>query len=243
MGHVIPLIHGPDNAQTKAMTTIRHVLISLLLLLPVTATGQEVDCRVIGVKDGDTLVCLTAEKLQLTIRLAEIDAPESRQDYGNRSKQALSKMVFGKTVSVEVQTTDKYGRSVGMIKVDGRNVNLALVDQGMAWCYRKYLKDVSCLALEESAKEKALGLWAAPYAPIPPWEFRHGAKPTPPHKPSAPQTSLESPSKDLAGLTCGDKRVCRQMSSCAEAQFYLNQCGLARLDGDHDGVACDRDCQ
>jgi hypothetical protein len=42
--------------------------------------------------------------------------------------------------------------------------------------------------------------------------------------------------------TCGSKRYCGQMSSCAEARFYLDQCGVFRLDGDHDGVPCERLC-
>jgi len=42
-----------------------------------------------------------------------------------------------------------------------------------------------------------------------------------------------------SGFTCGGKRTCGQMNSCAEANFYLNQCGLYRLDRDSDGRPCE----
>ena len=60
-------------------------------------------------------------------------------------------------------------------------------------------------------------------------------------KPSKTETYLKN---DGASPTsqCGSKRLCRQMSSCAEARFYLNQCGLDRLDRDGDGVPCESLC-
>ncbi|GLW61708.1 hypothetical protein Hthe01_20570 [Hydrogenophilus thermoluteolus] len=55
--------------------------------------------RISGVSDGDTLTCL-AEKRQIRVRLAQIDAPEKRQPFGEKAKQALSNLVFGKTVEL-----------------------------------------------------------------------------------------------------------------------------------------------
>lgn len=53
-----------------------------------------------------------------------------------------------------------------------------------------------------------------------------------------------SKKKDSQGVsfTCGTKRTCGQMRSCAEARFFLNQCGVRRLDGDKDGRPCERLC-
>lgn len=45
------------------------------------------------------------------------------------------------------------------------------------------------------------------------------------------------------GFTCGGKRYCREMTSCEEAQFYLTQCGVSSLDGNHDGVPCEKLCR
>ena len=44
-------------------------------------------------------------------------------------------------------------------------------------------------------------------------------------------------------FVCGKKRYCRQMASCAEAMFYLRECGLRRLDGNHDGIPCNSLCR
>ena len=44
------------------------------------------------------------------------------------------------------------------------------------------------------------------------------------------------------GFSCSGKRTCKEMSSCEEARYYLEQCGLSRLDRDHDGVPCESLC-
>ena len=49
-------------------------------------------------------------------------------------------------------------------------------------------------------------------------------------------------SSSSRGFQCGGKRVCAQMNSCAEANYYLNQCGLYRLDRDNDGIPCESIC-
>lgn len=102
------------------------------------AHAESIVGRVVGVHDGDTITLLTPERQQVKIRLAQIDAPESNQDFGQVSKQSLSGMVFGKDVSVEVETTDKYGRTVGKVLVGGMDANLEQVKNGMAWVYVKY---------------------------------------------------------------------------------------------------------
>jgi micrococcal nuclease len=103
--------------------------------------------KVVGVHDGDTLTLLTADKRQIKVRLAEIDTPESRQPYGSRAKQALSDKVFGKTITLEPETVDRYGRVVGYVILDGRDVNREMVREGHAWVYRQYLQDRSLLAV------------------------------------------------------------------------------------------------
>lgn len=55
--------------------------------------------------------------------------------------------------------------------------------------------------------------------------------------------SLSSPSDQANSRfgVCGSKPTCGQMTSCAEARYHY-QCGVARLDGDRDGVPCERLC-
>lgn len=149
------------------------VALLLLLLLPSQAWAEALLVRVVGVQDGDTITVLTSENQSFRVRLVEIDAPESGQPYGQRAKQALSAMVFGKDVTVDVQGTDRYGRTLGRVYHGEIDVNAAMVRDGFAWAYRAYLTDDAMLSLEEDARREARGLWSLPAAErVPPWEWR-----------------------------------------------------------------------
>lgn len=218
---------------------MRACLLGLLLaLLPAILPAAELTGKVVGISDGDTLTLLTAEKRQVKVRLAEIDTPESRQPWGSRARQALSDFAFGKTVRVEVADTDRYGRTVGRVHVGGLDVNAELVRQGHAWVYRQYSRDPSLLKLEAEAKAAGRGLWSLPEAQrTPPWEWRHGKR-------SSQRTPTVTPTLGATPAGhCGSKRTCGQMASCEEARFYLQQCGLSRLDSDGDGVPCEVLCR
>jgi endonuclease YncB( thermonuclease family) len=95
-----------------------RILLALyaFLLLAVHAFGQGViHGRVVGVTDGDTVKVLTAEQQLLRVRVAWIDAPESSQAFGQRPKQAMSILVFGKDVELRFHAVDRYGRLVFMV--------------------------------------------------------------------------------------------------------------------------------
>ena len=97
------------------------------------ATGK--GCRV---ADGDTITILDPSNTQLKIRLNKIDAPEKSQAFGQRSKQHLSDIVFGRSVTVTWDETDRYGRILGTVWLDGRDINLQMVRDGFAWHYKRY---------------------------------------------------------------------------------------------------------
>ncbi|MFH5924085.1 thermonuclease family protein [Roseomonas xinghualingensis] len=223
------------------------VLILAILLAAPSAWAAEILGRVVGLSDGDTITVLNSERRQVRVRLGEIDTPESRQPYGTRAQQALSELVFGKDVRVAVQDTDRYGRTVGRVYVGSLDVNAEMVRQGAAWVYRQYSRDRSLLALEAEAKAARRGLWALPEAErTPPWEWRaaqrNGGGQRPAAATPAPAPARSSPASS-SGFSCGAKQYCRQMTTCAEARFYLSQCGLSRLDGDGDGVPCESLCR
>lgn len=76
--------------------------------------------------------------------------------------------------AVAPSETDKYGRTVAVVLINGINVNKAMVKDGWAWVYRKYFKNGFCsdwLGLERQARNQKIGLWADPHV-IPPWEWR-----------------------------------------------------------------------
>ena len=149
----------------------------MLLTLACTANAETITGRVVGVADGDTITVLDADKVQHKIRLSGIDAPEKKQAFGNRSKESLSELAVDKTVNVETSKRDRYGRQIGKVLVNGRDVNLVQVERGMAWFYRQYQRDQSpndrrlYEAAEDAAKADKRGLWRDA-EPVPPWEFR-----------------------------------------------------------------------
>jgi endonuclease YncB( thermonuclease family) len=152
---------------------MRRWLIILLILASTSATAAEIRGRVVGIADGDTFTLLTGGNQQVKMRLAEIDAPESGQSYGSKSKQALSDLVFGKDVRVVVQATDRYGRTVGRPYVGNLDVCAEMVRVGAAWAYREYLHDSKLLVLEAEARAEKRGLWGLSEAQnTPPWEWR-----------------------------------------------------------------------
>lgn len=152
---------------------------ALALFLSLNAHADTLLGKVISVADGDTITVLDADKVQHKIRLAGIDAPEKKQAFGNRSKESLSDLVFDKTVNVETEKRDRYGRQIGKVLVNGQDVNLVQVERGMAWFYRQYQREQSpndrrlYEAAEDAAKAGKRGLWRD-VDPVPPWDFRHG---------------------------------------------------------------------
>ena len=161
---------------------MRKLLHSIVLLLVMSSVSQasELTGKVVGISDGDTFTLLTSDKQQVKVRLAEIDAPESGQPYGNKSKQALSGLIFGKDVRVVVQTTDRYGRTVGRPYVASLDICAEMVRMGAAWAYRDYLKDKDLLTFESDAKAKKRGVWGLLEAQnMPPWEWRRSGRQNP----------------------------------------------------------------
>ena len=156
---------------------MKRTLVCLLLALALAANAETITGRVVGVADGDTITVLDANKVRHKIRLAGIDAPEKKQPFGNRSKESLSELAFDKTVNVETTKRDRYGRQIGKVLVNGRDVNLVQVERGMAWFYRQYQREQSpndrklYEAAEDAAKAGKRGFWRDA-DPVPPWEFR-----------------------------------------------------------------------
>ena len=222
------------------MLNIHRFAFTLVLFFSFAVGANEIlEGRVVGVHDGDTVTLLISGNHQIKVRLAQIDAPELDQAFGQQSKHSLSAMVFNKTSKVEKETIDKYGRTVGTLLVDGLDANKEQVKLGMAWVYRKYLHDQSLLSIEQTARQSKVGLWADGN-PMAPWDYRHGGKQK---KANGSLRSTVEPEVPLdKDPTCGNKRYCKEMTSCEEAKFYLSQCGLSRLDGDGDGVPCEKLC-
>jgi endonuclease YncB( thermonuclease family) len=133
--------------------------------------------KVVRITDGDTVVVLDSSNTQYKIRLSGIDAPERSQPFGLRSKEALNALVVGQQVQVDWDKRDRYGRIVGKVIAQGRDVNLIQVRSGMAWWYRKYADEQSLVdqglyeEAEAQARKGKVGLWID-QDPMPPWDWR-----------------------------------------------------------------------
>lgn len=145
-------------------------LLALLLTLPTEKpTTQTYQARVIGVTDGDTITVLR-EGTQIKIRLEGVDAPESKQDYGTATKTRLSELVHGRNVEIRQTGTDRYRRTLAYVVVDGREINLQLLREGLAWHYVRYNSEERYAEAEQEARELKQGLWAM--EAVAPWEWR-----------------------------------------------------------------------
>jgi endonuclease YncB( thermonuclease family) len=163
------------RARLLAVSLLASLMVSLLAATP--AQAVQWSGTVVGVADGDTLTLLDAEKTTHRIRLDGIDAPEKAQPWGERSRQSLSSLAYGRAARAECPKTDRYGRAVCVVTVEGVDVGLEQLRRGLAWHYRKYAHEqpvdvrTRYRAAEEIARAAGLGLWAGP-TPVPPWEFR-----------------------------------------------------------------------
>lgn len=133
--------------------------------------------KVVKVIDGDTVDILTIKKQKIRVRLLDIDAPESNQAYGNKSKQYLASLIAGKKVFVKSSKKDIYKRTLGTIFLNKVNINAKMVESGYAWAYR--YKGVAnnklMVKIEAKAKQSKKGLWKDK-KPIAPWDFRRNNK-------------------------------------------------------------------
>lgn len=153
------------------------VLVFSIFLIFDLVHADELEGWVVGVSDGDTIKVIDSAKTEYKVRLKGIDAPEKKQPFGQKSKKSLSDLAYMKQVKIEFFKRDKYGRVLGKVLVNDKDVNLEQLRQGMAWVYVKYLKEIPAkdqeqyLKAELTAKNTSTGLWSET-APIPPWEYR-----------------------------------------------------------------------
>lgn len=156
------------------MKLARGFLLAFLLVSAPSSFAvdtKSLEGRVVAIADGDTLTILTAG-VTIKIRLLDIDAPESQQPFGTKSRQSLAELCFQRTAVIHEQGRDRYGRTLGHVNCAGVNANAEQVRRGMAWVFERYAPRNSPLYdLQKRAQAEHLGVWSDP-APIPPWEWR-----------------------------------------------------------------------
>jgi len=142
-----------------------------------SAGGEaEAPATVLSIGDGDTIRVRQAGRT-ITVRLACIDAPElAQRPQGEEARRYLqTRLPIGTTVRLEPRATDRYGRTVAEV-IGAINLGLALVEDGQAFVYRRYLDQCDAqeyLAAEFRASRQRLGVWRTPGGITRPWDFRH----------------------------------------------------------------------
>ena len=132
------------------------------------------------VMDGDTVMLVPegeAGREPVRLRIQDIDAPESCQPGGEAAREALMALVLRRTVRVEEQGQDSYGRQLGRLYVDGRDVGAEMVRDGQAWAWRHRTGRGPYAALQREAERSRRGLFASAQTAMAPAVFRqfHGS--------------------------------------------------------------------
>ena len=146
-------------------------IINIFLLLTTILVAETITGKVISVTDGDTIKILYEKKKVYKIRLNDIDAPEKKQAFGNKSKENLAKYIAGENVRVEYYKLDRYKRILGTVYFKDKDINKQQIIDGYAWVYKKYSKNNEYINQERISKNHKRGLWKDE-KPIEPWEYR-----------------------------------------------------------------------
>lgn len=133
-------------------------------------------CLVVAISDGDTLTVRCGAPgayQQVKVRIAAIDAPESRQAFGQKSRQHLAQLCFRQRAALQPVDEDSYGRTVAHVRCGSTDVATAQVRAGLAWVYTPYAESrPQLVALQRQARSSGTGLWSQK-RPLAPWTYRH----------------------------------------------------------------------
>ncbi|MBX9838319.1 MAG: thermonuclease family protein [Silvanigrellaceae bacterium] len=149
------------------------LVLNTILFSQAAFAATEVKYKVLKCHDGDTCQVLSSDNMKLKIRLIGIDAPEVtnrknkvNQPYGLESKDFINNLIKGKSVTLKNYATDPFGRSLSEIFLEKLNVNLKMVDSGMAEVYKgkmdKNFDVTPYLEAEKKAKKEKIGIWSLP---------------------------------------------------------------------------------
>jgi endonuclease YncB( thermonuclease family) len=131
----------------------------------------------VRIKDGDSLIA-RVQGVAMDFRLADIDAPELDQPYGDQAKRDLVLLAKGQQLVILPVDTDAYGRTVAHIWNGNAYLNGEMVKRGAAWFNSRYARGPMLYDVEQEARDAKRGLWALPLQDrIEPWEWRKRKRP------------------------------------------------------------------
>lgn len=242
--------------QQHALAGLLVFLFTSLIAASVVFTGSARAAELRGVQgvvskvsDGDSLWLTPAGKPPIEVRLRDIDAPESCQPWGAEARTALSELALNKVATLQISGRDSYGRTLGVLMIDDLNVGKTLVENGHAWSIRSRWDQGPLVKQEKMARALSRGLHGAPGA-VQPVEFRRAHGPCAVGE-GASMAAASLPAKPAAGglsaaaatgnaFRCDGRTHCSHMTSCEEAKYFVANCPSVKMDGNRDGVPCQK---
>ena len=221
--------------------------------------GAGVMGTVTSVVDGDSVwVTPSNGGKAIEVRLAGIDAPEICQEGGIEAKAYLVELVLKQPVRLVIGNGqgggdhDLHGRTLGHLWKDEVDVNRRLVEEGHAWSIRTKYDRGPYVPQERMAKALSRGVHKLGSAALMPKDFRQRHGPCNKSSSAAPEVvpstagvvpaaaRTRTAAAPAAAYRCDGRTHCSQMTSCAEATYFLNNCPGIKMDGNHDGVPCEK---
>ena len=174
-----------DKTKTANPRTILFPILVVVLVLSQTVDGA--GHQVTRVHDGDTLK-VRGDSGEFTIRLVGIDAPEDSkkkrepgQPFSQKATEYLAGLVLNQSVDVKECGVDRYGRILGIVVLEGTDINQEMLKMGFAEVYRgKPVKGFDLapyLDAEREAREAKKGIWGQGIEYVSPRDWRKGQSP------------------------------------------------------------------
>ena len=121
--------------------------------------------------DGDSIIVVFNNK-KIPIELDGIDCPELEQEFGKEAAEFTTSFVYKKKFTVDIRNYDENDRVIGRVAIDGKDLSLSLIEEGLAWYVKEKNSDKELAKAQKKAKKAKKGLWKQS-KPTPPWTFRN----------------------------------------------------------------------
>jgi micrococcal nuclease len=150
---------------------MKKIVVFALYLVSIPSFSQdELSGKVVQVLDGNTIEISTSSNESYTVVLAGIDCPELNQEYGDKAKRFLEKLLANEEVEFEIQGKDRKGNYLAVVTIKGEDPRISLLKEGLAWTAERN-PDPELENYRIKAVENSKGLWKDE-DPTPPWIFR-----------------------------------------------------------------------
>jgi|GEM_PF-459927 len=149
------------------------LLIIVCLLLTMPAGAESFTAKVVSIIDGSTFI-IDHNGREVVVKLSETACPCDGQHFSNEAKAYTTELILNKEVWIDVKRTGLDKKLNAVVKCEGRDLNLELVRNGLAWYDYRLMKNRDLCDAEKEAREKKLGLWARAN-PTEPWNFKRSS--------------------------------------------------------------------